>query len=72
MVITRFVFEWFAGINCIIFTVANTRFKIKFATIKWYNLCLQIIQLQTCYPLISIIDWRLSTENAVKIHTDKF
>ena len=24
----------------------------KFATIKWYNLCLQIIQSQTCYPLI--------------------
>ena len=42
------------------FTVANTRFtapltrrgKTKFATIKWYNLCLQIIQSQTCYPLI--------------------
>ena len=58
MVITRFVFEWFAGINW--FTVANTRFtapltrrgKTKFATIKWFNLCLQIIQSQTCYPLI--------------------
>ena len=43
------------------FTVANTRFtapltrrgKSKFATIKWYNLCLQIIQSQTCYPLIT-------------------
>ena len=42
------------------FMVANTRFtaplmrrgKTKFATIKWYNLCLQIIQLQTRYPLI--------------------
>ena len=42
------------------FTVANTRFtaqltrrgKTKFATIKWYNLCRQIIQSQTCYPLI--------------------
>ena len=42
------------------FTVANTRFtapltrrgKTKFATIKWYNLCQQIIQSQTCYPLI--------------------
>ena len=42
------------------FTVANTRFtapltrrgKTKFATIKWYNLCRQIIQTQTCYPLI--------------------
>ena len=41
------------------FTVANTRFtapltrrgKTKFATIKWYNLCQQIIQPQTCYPL---------------------
>ena len=41
------------------FRVANTRFtapltrrgKTKFATIKWYNLCLQIIQSQTCYPL---------------------
>ena len=41
------------------FTVANTRFtapltrrgKTKFATIKWYNLCRQIIQSQTCYPL---------------------
>ena len=39
--------------------VANTRFtapltrrgKTKFATIKWYNLCRQIIQSQTCYPL---------------------
>ena len=37
------------------FTVANTRFaalltrrgKTKFATVKWYNLCLQIIQSQT-------------------------
>ena len=60
MVITRFVIEWFADINCIIFTVAKTRFtapltrrgKTKFATIKWYNLCQQIIQSQTCYPLI--------------------
>ena len=42
------------------FTVANTRFtapltrrgKTKFATVKWYNLCRQIIQSQTCYPLI--------------------
>ena len=42
------------------FMVVNTRFtapltrggKTKFATIKWYNLCLQIIQSQTCYPLI--------------------
>ena len=41
------------------FTVANTRFtapltrrgKTKFATIKWYNLCLQMIQSRTCYPL---------------------
>ena len=27
------------------------RGKTKFAIIKWYNLCLQIIQSQTCYPL---------------------
>ena len=41
--------------------VANARFtapltgcgKTKFATVKWNNLCLQIIQSQTCYPLIS-------------------
>ena len=41
------------------FTVANIPFtapltrrgKTKFATIKWYNLCRQIIQSQTCYPL---------------------
>ena len=41
------------------FTVANTRFtapltrrgKTKFATVKLFNLCLQIIQSQTCYPL---------------------
>ena len=26
--------------------------KTEFASVKWYNLCLQIIQLQTCYPLI--------------------
>ena len=42
------------------FTVANTCFtaplichgKTKFVTVKWYNLCLHIIQSQTCYPLI--------------------
>ena len=45
------------------FTVANLvlprqicnltrRGKTKFATVKWYNLCRQIIQSQTCYPLI--------------------
>ena len=42
------------------FTVANTRFtapltrrgKTKFANLKWYNLCQQIIQSQTCYSLI--------------------
>ena len=28
------------------------RGKTQFATIKWYNLCQQIIQSQTCYPLI--------------------
>ena len=27
------------------------RGKSDFATVKWYNLCLQIIQSQTCYPL---------------------
>ena len=45
------------------FMVANTRFttplmrrgKTKFATVNWYNLCLQIIQSQTCYPLIFYI-----------------
>ena len=42
------------------FTVANTRFtaplirrgKTKFATVKRHNLCLQVIQSQTCFPLI--------------------
>ena len=60
MVITRFVIEWFAGINCIILrsqipvltAPLTRRGKTKFATIKWYNLCRQIIQSQTCYPLI--------------------
>ena len=41
------------------FTVANIQFtapltcrgKSKFATVKWYNLSLQIIQSQTCCPL---------------------
>ena len=64
MVITRFVFEWFAGINCIILRSQITvltapltrRGKTKFATIKWYNLCRQIIQSQTCYPLICVTD----------------
>ena len=49
MEITRFVFEWFAGINCII--LRSRRDKTKFATIKWYSLYLQIIQSHTCYPL---------------------
>ena len=57
MVITRFV--WMICRHKLYhFTVANTRItapltrrdKTKFATIKWYNLCLQIIQSQTCYP----------------------
>ena len=63
MVITRFVLEWFAGRNCIIlrsqipvlplcWRVAR---KNNFSTIKWYNLCLQIIQSQKCYPLNIII-----------------
>ena len=30
------------------------RGKTKFATVKWYNLCLQITQSQTCYPLNKI------------------
>ena len=42
------------------FTVTNTWFttpltrrgKTEFSTVKWYNLCLQIIQFQTHYPLI--------------------
>ena len=40
------------------FTVTKTRFTLmrrgrtKFETINWYNLCLEIIQSQTCYPLI--------------------
>ena len=53
------VFEWFAGVNCIILLSKNTRFtaplmrcgKTKFAIVKWYNLCLQIIQSQMCYSL---------------------
>ena len=53
MVITQFVLEWFAGINCII--LRSRRSKTKFATIKWYNLCRQIIQSPTCYPLIYCI-----------------
>ena len=28
------------------------KLQSKFATVKWYNLCLQIIQSQKCYPLI--------------------
>ena len=47
MVITRFVFV--SGINWIKLT---HRGKTKFATVKWYNLCLQIIQSQMCYPLV--------------------
>ena len=51
------------------FTVTKTRFtapltrsgKTKFATIKWYNLCRQIIQSQTCYPLI--YSWKLGTNH---------
>ena len=52
MLITRFVFEWFAGINCIIlqWQTLTRRGKTKFETKKWYNLCLQIIQIQACYP----------------------
>ena len=60
------------------FTVANTRFtapltrrgKTKFATIKWFNLCLQIIQSQTCYPLNHfiwnsnyLVDWKYTKIN---------
>ena len=56
MVITRFVFEWFAGINCFILR-SQIPVKTKFATIKWYNLCLQIIQSQMCYPLNYTPTW---------------
>ena len=53
------------------FTVANTRFtapltrrgKTKFATIKWYNLCRQIIQSQTCYPLIFVLELSLQLKH---------
>ena len=36
------------------FTAQLTRCcKAEFVTVKWsYNLCLKIIQAQTCYPLI--------------------
>ena len=59
------------------FTVANTRFtapltrrvKTKFATIKWYNLCQQIIQSQTCYPLpansINFSCWKTCHGNSI-------
>ena len=48
-------------------TVANTRLtapltrrgKTKFATVKWYNLCLQIIQSQKCYPLNNVAPEKL-------------
>ena len=36
------------------FVPLTRRGKTKFATVKWYNLCRQIIQLQTCYPLIYV------------------
>ena len=54
MVVTRFVFEWFAGINCILLLsqIPVLHVPLSFATVKWYNLCLQIILWQTCYPLI--------------------
>ena len=55
MVITRFVLEWFAGINCIIYGRKYPFYRDASATVKWYNLCLQIIQLQTCYPPINFI-----------------
>ena len=69
MVITRFVFEWFAGINWIILQSQipvlplrwRVAFKTKFATVKWFNLCLQIIQSQTCYPLNILELWTLYT-----------
>ena len=49
-----FVIEWFAGINCIILGLqipvlprsVSGAVKRVFATVKWYNLCLQIIQTQ--------------------------
>ena len=66
MVITRFVFEWFACISCIILRseipVLPLRLRVvggktKFATVKWYNLCQQIIQSQMCYPLHFVSRW---------------
>ena len=58
-VIIPSVFEWFVGINFIFLRsqipILPLRWhvKTKFVTVKWYNLCLQIIQSQMCYPLIS-------------------
>ena len=60
MAITRFVFQWFAGKYCIILRLQipvlplrwTRRGKTKFATVKWHNLCLQVIQSKVCYPLI--------------------
>ena len=47
------------------FTVANTRFsvpltrrgKTKFATVKWYNLCLQIIDTPGLAPRMNVLFW---------------
>ena len=36
--------------------------KTKFATVKWYNLCRQIIQSQMCYPLNLITQYYLLTK----------
>ena len=57
------------------FTVANTCFtapltrrsKTKFATIKRYNLCLQIIQSQTCYPLNNIFNFQCKNHTIKKL-----
>ena len=55
------------------FMVTNTRFNFSLrwrvtvklnVTIKWYNLCLQIIQSQTCYPLNLL--WHLNAQLCLK------
>ena len=61
------------------FTVANTRFtapltrrgKTKFATIKWYNLCRQIIQSQTCYPLTNMLHLYNPKDRHTDVDTDR-
>ena len=63
MVRTQFVFEWFAGMNCIILRsqipILPLRWRVA-VKLKWYNVCLQIIQSQTCYPLIKVPSMRVN------------